>query len=737
MFRGGCARVRCAFSSVARPSYQTATHRWHVRASAGGGGGAGAGASAGVGVSAWRSLMIATRPSLASCFSASSARFPARFVTGPREGVLALWWQTRHSSTTAENVDVFKKRESVAKWSADEVARWASDAGLDKETIAKLKNNPMVGKALVAAKQHTLEKSYSSPNFASIIIEARDALFTASPAAWAHSLLNDTRTLRPEYAILASKDTLYEAADQISNEFAIINGPKVTLSNPPLDMDIEFALNEQVLVAAEADPDTRAKPICGTVRGSGAGKTRFLEELRALSLRSHPNVLPLVITYGNFTDVYIVEGNLWRGLTDVHDDMRGAVGIVARMLFALCPIDTSIMELSTRISLLPPPTWVPEEVVRAFVAEAASWYGRQVGRNIDTVVAMMDETMHLVNYYSPRFKDVPLLFTSAMLDCDVNALHCPVVTRLNCAVVMTALGRLDSIGSSQRTAYTLLLPNGLSGVSVASSWWKLPVGLPPDMVSALDLLATALSPVPRCIEYALPIVREATEGLDSRASLHSADGMKQLFSKVVKKIRDMYGPFPAIPPDVMYKLVFQEALKFDDTRAPLVATSVLTNQVDIGMVPYRLPSASIPMLVAALEASPKTARPPLRLMHGLLYDLAYQKVGDVLENFFSLWIRIRFAAAVDNGVTEMKVREFLGCDRLAGIVDLRNTWQLEIHTMQHSSTNEEEFIAELSNLDPRRLWLVKSKEGDRFDHALKHDGGTVFVELSSNRDVKR
>ena len=58
--------------------------------------------------------------------------------------------------------------------------------------------------------------------------------------------------------------------------------------------------------AAAVLPDSRQKPVVATVRGTGGGKTRALEEIR-WGLLGDPCVLPLAITFNSTMDLDLSE----------------------------------------------------------------------------------------------------------------------------------------------------------------------------------------------------------------------------------------------------------------------------------------------------------------------------------------------------------------------------------------------------------------------------------------------
>ena len=63
----------------------------------------------------------------------------------------------------------------------------------------------------------------------------------------------------------------------------IINEPLRTLSIPLVDLDVNNLVDIVIEISTEKS-GTRQKPVCGTVRGLGGGKTRAFEEMRRILL---------------------------------------------------------------------------------------------------------------------------------------------------------------------------------------------------------------------------------------------------------------------------------------------------------------------------------------------------------------------------------------------------------------------------------------------------------------------
>ena len=75
----------------------------------------------------------------------------------------------------------------------------------------------------------------------------------------------------------------------------IIDNPTEKLTNPYLGYNILDNVNK-VIEAVDSRPSGRTKPVVVTIRGTGGGKTRLLEELRH-HLNVDTNTLVVAITF--------------------------------------------------------------------------------------------------------------------------------------------------------------------------------------------------------------------------------------------------------------------------------------------------------------------------------------------------------------------------------------------------------------------------------------------------------
>ena len=92
----------------------------------------------------------------------------------------------------------------------------------------------------------------------------------------------------------------------------IMSDPKITMDNPYLGDHLPKCL-DMVDDALKRSPSNRFKPVVVTLRGSGCGKTRLLEEIRRSKNKDRKNKdrnnIVLSITFNNLTNYFAEKEN--------------------------------------------------------------------------------------------------------------------------------------------------------------------------------------------------------------------------------------------------------------------------------------------------------------------------------------------------------------------------------------------------------------------------------------------
>lgn len=165
-----------------------------------------------------------------------------------------------------------------------------------------------------------------------------------------------------------------------------------------------------------ADTPSSKKSFLATLRGSGGGKTRALEELR-YQLLGQPGVLPLAITYNSAMVLYPRAEFGWSNNYELNYGMT----VVARLatVFYGKPLDEMLDLLLER-------KWAggvkyPLELIRGFLLHAV----RKL-EGIHTIVVLADEVARAEEAFASEYKlgeqsrDVTSLLRKAVLDAEIR-----------------------------------------------------------------------------------------------------------------------------------------------------------------------------------------------------------------------------------------------------------------------------------------------------------------------------
>lgn len=194
--------------------------------------------------------------------------------------------------------------------------------------------------------------------------------------------------------------------DELANQslpvadLKLLDGRSCTIENPQLTMQNEYlgghlidcidAINE----AAVISPNPRSKPLVVTVRGTGGGKTRLLEELR-LNVNKATDNVALSITFNNRmpydvkSEIFIEDANMLR------------VNIVLSILlrFAATAYDISygnlIMYIKDQIGNMDVSTLAVEENLVLFSRHFLS----RIIHDIDATIRQESSSVCLRNFF--------------------------------------------------------------------------------------------------------------------------------------------------------------------------------------------------------------------------------------------------------------------------------------------------------------------------------------------------
>ena len=208
-----------------------------------------------------------------------------------------------------------------------------------------------------------------------------------------NAIYTQARVERREYLMKLATENL-----------AIINDVFDTMAHEVVSLDAKsWATDAQQLAAKNASPK---KTFLATLRGSGGGKTRALEEIR-WELLGMEGVLPLAITYNSAMSLIRAELKI-----STNDEINFAMTVVARLaaVFYGKPLDEILDMLRQR-------AWsgglkYPIQLIRAFIRHVVAKL-RQSDMEVKTIVILADEVASAEEQIAPA---VTAVLHQAVLD---------------------------------------------------------------------------------------------------------------------------------------------------------------------------------------------------------------------------------------------------------------------------------------------------------------------------------
>lgn len=261
----------------------------------------------------------------------------------------------------------------------------------------------------------------------------------------------------------------------------IINDVVTTMPNDLLAFDLAQA-TDLILGVCNAPGSTRTKHLIETVRGQGGGKTRALEEIRKRFMTDTSHVLPIMITFNNWTPF------------DETTDKSFEVSVVARMAVVLYDktLD-SVYEMFTQNGQ-GLNGFEPISLIQGFVLHAMGRVNELRSDQVTHFVLGIDELVQ-GSRSSHNPKD-PL--------CNLRKALLQKFDPYRCALVVSSLEAAPlGFTESGRAIFPLKLPATLDPEEIMQKWWKieqLPCFLQAEnqdkLRSLLLLLAQALTSTP-------------------------------------------------------------------------------------------------------------------------------------------------------------------------------------------------------------------------------------------------
>ena len=471
----------------------------------------------------------------------------------------------------------------------------------------------------------------------------------------------------------------------------IINRPHVTMHHPYLETDyLDTAINslDEVL---KQEPDNRFKDLIATVRGSGGGKTRMLEELRRATNR-RDDAVAIGVTFNNNT---IYDKNREKF---VHEEDEGTgLNIILSIICRICYVvyhdpKKEVLKQSAAKEFIPKLYRDSFLYWRGILKDASKSLKCHNSTDELLLTAFIQHVMKQMTTHGIVLNDFVILLDEIMyVEDDTSSLAGALSflneailntlfkssdgKRINMALVLSSLvipphGQM----ASGRTIKPLQLPPKLNVDDVMKKWWKLDeFGLSQDWT--LKLFTSTINNLPRALESAgMKIISELNKRKQIGDDAFEVDDnlILSVINAVLNNLQEMYTAlanggststilFDPSTPDYLYQLIYLgKGVAMDENVMLLLQSSVYTNSLQIIQKNKSIiPEASILMLIAQAKEGSHTKsgsflKPSSCLVNtytGILDVLKskhHRDDGDALESAGINWIQTRIATVAKN-----------------------------------------------------------------------------------------
>ena len=540
----------------------------------------------------------------------------------------------------------------------------------------------------------------------------------------------------------------------------IINDPQVTMHQPylePVYLDAAIKSLNEVL---QQQPSNRAKNLIATVRGSGGGKTRMLEELRRATNR-RDDAVAIGLTFNNNMGYDKIEEAY------INDDKRG-VNIILSVICRICCVvyhdpvkdilKQSRKELQPKLSRSSFLHW------RGILMDASKSLKCHSSTDEMLLTEFIQHVMKQMTINGMVINDFVLLLDEIMYVEDGTSSLASALSFLNQAILNTVFESSDDnlinmalvlsslvipphgLQLSGRKIKALELPPELNVDDVMNKWWKLDeFGLSKDWT--LKLLTSTINNLPRALESTgIMIVSELNKRKQIGPMLMVDDDLiLSVIDAVLYDLRIKYTAlapgkkrstilFDPSTPEYLYELIYLgKKIAMDENVMLLLQSSVFTNSIQIIQKNEEiLPEGSILMLIAqALESvtnSGSLLQPSSCLVNtynGILDVLKskHRDDGDALESAGINWIQTRIAVAKNSGKKTIKLSEIFAIRSLSEkfsfeilLPDTENYWNDEI-LFPRLSEGSGKFLAAFNAVQYSNQ-MFKSIDGQQWDTML-------------------
>eukprot|EP00435_Cladocopium_sp_Y103_P069806 s321_g34.t1 len=538
-----------------------------------------------------------------------------------------------------------------------------------------------------------------------------------------------------------------------ASNLAIIDRVNDTMTHEVIDFDVKH-WSDLILDLSAQKPSSK-KSFLATVRGSGGGKTRALEELRWELLGE--GVLPLAFTYNSAMELDFDEFR-WSNSVKLNYGMAVVARLATVFYGVRLPKILSLLDQDADLASMlkmEQDADFPIQLIRGFLSHAVKKL--RCRRDIHTVVVLADEVARAEEAFVQAFDlrkgaDVTSILRKAVLDQEI-------LPDLQATLVISSL-TLGPLGASPsgRFPWVLQLSQNLNATKVAASWWQ----RADDNVATF--VAAALSELPRFVEFAAEFFKD---NQTSTKRLNQTE-VKGVFSHVRKRLQERYGRH--LPKaDALYPAIFGEQTERNNKVMSLITRSIFVNsltdmeQSDGSDGLMIKPVPSLFMLSAAAANSELRGDRFAQLVATFPGDIELTNEGRPLEWCLRWWLQMRLATAA--GKQNFPLAKLLGVDRVTFADDsdltMLNKLNQVVFTVPPNANNvrttfrngnlvsshkdKGQFLEQIGLLgsDMNATWLLDAPRGEAWDAMLAvfdteaSHWFLVFLELKAQENQLR
>lgn len=359
---------------------------------------------------------------------------------------------------------------------------------------------------------------------------------------------------------------------------------------PLIDFDVEKAVNECLQISSKKG-NNRSKAVFVTVRGSGGGKTRALEEMQR-SLLLKDGVLSIAITFNNNWN-YETSLERWVETQVKTRILYNTISVIARMTSVIFDIqfgyvsdlfhkELHSLDKSYQINT--------DELLRYFIRYIIERI--LPSRDIKTFILLMDEVMLIEKGLDEIFpenpsKDSGSPIRKALLDNNLNVSDTN-STELSNNIKTVNLGLVvSSLDASalKKTNYgralqAINVPSKLNPTRVLDEILGMKDCKDETLKSILKSLVSIVNKTPRLVEILVDFLKEKNLNPSSDKSFLNSDVIEECFSKIKNEILKRYGQ-RMTSDRVLSAIVFGDNLKLkDENTLNAIAGSIISNPLE-------------------------------------------------------------------------------------------------------------------------------------------------------------